>query len=106
MTPWLDIRLDAIPLEVRALGLIGWRGELGDDGRWKKLPYQIGEPRRLASNADPAHWRNEGDVREVLALAPELFDGFGVALTEAAGITFIDLDDVRDPDMGELEPWA
>src|SRR5205814_7275808 len=100
---WLPLAMDGVPSALRALGWAGWRAELGDDGKWKKTPYQIGEPRRLASNKDPAHWRNEGDVREVQIMAPELFDGFGVALT--GGIVFIDLDHVRDPDTG-LEPWA
>jgi hypothetical protein len=39
-------------------------------------------------------------------LAPELFDGFGVALVAAANLTFIDLDGVRDSDTGSLAPWA
>jgi primase-polymerase (primpol)-like protein len=98
--------MDSVPEALRALPWIGWRAELRDDGPPKKTPYQIGEPRRLASNADPTHWRNEGDVREVRALAPELFDGFGIALAASANLTFIDLDDVRDPDTGGVEPWA
>ncbi len=39
-------------------------------------------------------------------MAPELFDGFGVVLLPSAGVTFIDLDGVRDPDTGALAPWA
>src|SRR5262245_26614022 len=93
---WLDLRLDAIPPALRELGWIGWRAEL-EDGEWKKRPYQVGWPGRLAANNDPEHWRNEGDVREVLALAPDLFDGFGVALVADARLVFIDLDGVRDP---------
>jgi primase-polymerase (primpol)-like protein len=98
--------MDNVPAALRALGWAGFRAELGDDGKWHKTPYQIGAPRRWASNADPSHWRNEGDVREVQILAPELFDGFAVALVDLANITFIDLDHVRDPETGELEPWA
>jgi hypothetical protein len=103
---WRPLIMAAIPAELRALGWIGWRAELGGDERWKKRPYQLGEPRRAASNADPTHWRNEGDVREVQIMAPTLFDGFGVALVASANLTFIDLDDVRDPDTGALAPWA
>jgi putative DNA primase/helicase len=98
--------MDGVPATLRALGWIGWRGRLGDDGKWKKDPFQISAPRAHASNADPTHWRNEGDVREVQIMAPELFDGFGVALVASANLTFIDLDDVRDPDTGAIEPWA
>ena len=45
-------------------------------------------------------------MREVQVMAPTLFDGFGIVLTPAAGLTFIDLDDVRDPDTGALDSWA
>src|SRR5207344_3081678 len=65
-----------------------------------------GNPELHASNSTLTHWRNEGDVREVQIMAPGLFDGFGVVLTAAAGITFIDLDHVRDPDSGEIQAWA
>jgi putative DNA primase/helicase len=102
---WLRLDMGAIPSRLRALGWIGFRAVLRE-GVWRKHPYQIGEPSRLASNADPTHWRNEGDVREAQIMAPELFDGFGVALTREAGITFVDLDDVRDPDTGVIDPWV
>jgi primase-polymerase (primpol)-like protein len=98
--------MDSIPAPLRALGWIGWRAERGEDGRDRKVPYQIGDPRRRASNSTPTHWRNEGDVREVQIMAPELFDGYGVVLTRATGITFIDLDDVRDPETGVIDQWA
>jgi len=91
VTAWLPLIMDNIPAELRALGWVGWRAELGEDRKWKKPPCQIGEPRRSASNADPSHWRNEGDVREVQIMAPELFDGFGVALVQAANLTFVDV---------------
>jgi primase-polymerase (primpol)-like protein len=105
LSGWLPLTMDGVPPALRALGWIGWRAELGDDEKWKKPPYQIGEPRRSASNADPTHWRNEGDFREVQITAPNLFDGFGVALVASANLTFIDLDDVRDPDTGELRQY-
>jgi hypothetical protein len=104
VSTWLPLFMDGVPPALRRLGWIGWRAELGDDGEWKKRPYQIGNPTRSASNADATHWRNEGDVREVQIMAPELFDGFGVVLT--GDIVFIDLDHVHDPDSGEIEPWA
>jgi putative DNA primase/helicase len=102
---WLPLRMNDVPSDLRALGWVGFRAHL-EDSAWKKPPYQIGYPSRLAANNNPEHWRNEGDVREVLALAPELFDGFGIALTAEAGITLIDVDDVRDPETGELDDWA
>src|SRR4029450_2314468 len=56
------------------------------------------------SSADAAHWRSEGEVREVLALSPELFDGYGVALV--GSLLCIDPDDGRDPESGAMAPWA
>src|SRR5262245_42140226 len=103
---WLEADMNGVPPLLRALGWIGWRAEAGDDGRWRKPPYQLAQPSVLASNADPRHWGNEGDVREIQIMAPDLFDGFGVALIESANITCIDIDHVRDPDTGVLEPWA
>jgi hypothetical protein len=105
-TAWLPLAMDGVPAPLRALGWIGWRAEQDADEGVKKTPYQIGYPSRLAANNNPEHWRNEGDVREVQVMAPELFDGFGVALVALANLTFVDLDHVRDPDTGELEPWA
>lgn len=128
---WLPLFIDRVPAPIRTLPWIGMRARRDPTKpwrEWKKEPYQIGFPFELASNSEAKeaaraeigttqagprnanpetkHWRNEGDVREVLALAPELFDGFGIVLTAAAGLTFIDLDDVRDPETGALEGWA
>src|SRR5512144_2149344 len=113
---WLPLRMDAIPAPLRAQPWIGWRAMPSDTGKPNKTPRQIGFPDEWASNdevkeaeraeigtpqagrgnRDPEvkQWRNEGDVREVLALAPELFDGLGIVLTTAACITFIDVDHV------------
>lgn len=127
---YLPLTLASVPAALREQPWIGWRADLAPDGTWKKKPYQIGFPMEHASNDGAAeaaraeigtpqrepvrrnvgpevkHWRNDGDVQEVQALAPELFDGFGIVLTAAAGLTFIDLDHVRDPDTGALEGWA
>jgi primase-polymerase (primpol)-like protein len=98
--------MDGVPRELRAQPWIAWRWARAPGGGWRKAPFQIGLPDRKAANDRPEHWRNEGDVREVVALAPELFDGFGIVLTAAAGIAFIDLDHVIDPDTGAVAPWA
>jgi hypothetical protein len=106
VSTWLLFSMPGVPPALRALPWIAWRAEVQEDGRTKKVPYQLGEPRRRASNGNPTHWRNEGDVREVQILAPTLFDGFGIVLSAQSRITFIDLDDVRDPDTGAIDPWA
>jgi Primase C terminal 1 (PriCT-1) len=103
---WLPLLMSATPLCLRALGWIGFRARRDAYGRWKKEPYQIGHPQRTASNNKPDHWRTEGDVRELQIMAPELFNGFGVALPLTGGLTFIDLDHVRDRTTGAIAPWA
>jgi hypothetical protein len=104
---WLPVRMEAIPPALRAQPWIGWRARWEEAARkWRKEPFQIGVPSAHASNADAAHWRGEGDVREVLALAPDLFDGFGIVLTASAGLVFVDLDHVVDPETRAIAPWA
>lgn len=127
---YLPLNLAGVPAELLNQPWIGWRVVINRDGEPKKTPFQIGFPMEHASNDESKeasraeigtpqrepvrrnespelkHWRNAGDVREVLTLEPELFDGFGIVLTAAAGLTFIDLDHVRDPETGALAPWA
>lgn len=127
---YLPLNLAGVPAVLLEQPWIGWRAEPRPEALPKKEPYQIGFPMERASNSEDKesaraaigtpqrepvyrnanpevkHWRNEGDVRELLALAPEVFDGFGIVLTAAAGLTFIDLDHVRDPETGALDAWA
>lgn len=127
---YLRLTLANVPPVLREQPWVGWREVLDEDGKPHKTPFQIGFPKERASNneVDEAaraavgtpqrepvrrnehpevkHWRNAGDVAEVQALAPELFTGYGIVLTAAVGITFLDLDHVRDPDSGALAPWA
>jgi hypothetical protein len=127
---YLPLNIAGVPTVLLEQPWIGWRASRAEDGKWKKKPFQIGFPMEPASNDEAKeatraaigtpqrepvrrnaypevkHWRNVGDVAEVLALAPELFDGFGIVLTAPGGLTFIDLDRVRDPETGTLEAWA
>jgi hypothetical protein len=127
---YFPLNLAGVPTALLEQPWIGWREVLDPDGKLRKTPFQIGFPMDLASNSEEKeaaraeigtpqrepvrcnanpevkHWRCVGDVAEVLALAPELFDGFGIVLRHIAGITFIDLDHVRDPETGVIESWA
>ena len=75
-----------------------WRLE-NRDGKPTKVPKNP----RTGSNAksnDPTTWSTFADA---VAAAPS-FDGVGIMF--AADLCGVDLDDCRDPETGELEPWA
>jgi len=56
------------------------------------------------SHSDPRHW---GSYQEAVNRAlRSRMDGVGYVLTDDDGLTGIDLDNCRDPDNGEIEPWA
>jgi hypothetical protein len=86
---------------------VAWR--LGKrDGEVTKLPYKNRPGYRLASSTDPATW-TLFDV--VLRGASQMRDhsqpfGVGFVFTERDDFFCIDLDKVRDPASGVIEPWA
>ena len=71
-------------------------------GRWTKPPYSA----LTLTKADVTDPANLCTLPQALArLDAGRVDGVGVAL-EAAGLLGVDLDDCRDPESGELKPWA
>ena len=84
---------------------VGWRKETRD-GRPTKVPY---DPRTgaRAKSTDPATWATR-DEAEFWAVR-ERGDGVGLVLSRLDDDTFlcgIDLDACRDPDAGDIAPWA
>jgi putative DNA primase/helicase len=78
-----------------------WKREF-KDGEWKKIPYRnLGQ--RARSN-DSSTWVSYGIAVSNFRYKPEEIDGIGVFVSD--GITFIDFDDCRNADTGEIEPWA
>jgi hypothetical protein len=73
------------------------------DGKATKLPYnpKTGE---LADSTKASTW---GTIQEAL-IGTEKYsaDGIGFVFSEGDPYTGIDLDSCRDPDTGEVEPWA
>ncbi len=86
---------ERIPPEM--LALRQW--VLADD---EKVPH---DPRtgRRASPTDPATW---GTHAQAEARRRREGGHPGIALTEEAGITCVDLDGCRDPETGVIAPWA
>ncbi|MEW4570100.1 hypothetical protein AB1L88_19720 [Tautonia sp. JC769] len=98
-----QFNLDAIPTDLRALPQwVGWRFEQRDE-RWAKTPIRCSTGRR-ANVTDPARWATYEEAVECYRRGK--LDGVGFAFADGGMLTGIDLDKCRDPESGELEPWA
>lgn len=112
MSPWLDVKADEIPSELRARPWVIWRAEPRGDDKPAKVPYIVAEPTRRASSTDPATWATFSDAIDAYSALVGRPDprrgpvvGVGVVLELDAGITCIDLDRVIDP-TGQLDTRA
>src|SRR5687768_11776763 len=70
-------------------------------GKQTKVPYDA-KTRRKANTQDPATWVSYETALE--AFRTGTYDGIGFVFT--AGFCGIDLDHCRDPNTGEIAPWA
>ena len=96
---------DAIPaaLQARPAWLL-WRLE-ARDGLITKVPYRAAEPGRKASTTDPATWSDFETARDAYTKWYEHgIDGVGFVLSDADPFVGIDVDHIRDPATGELDP--
>jgi hypothetical protein len=76
-----------------------WREEVRGD-KPTKVPYSTSG--KKASSTDPATWATYSDARR--ACEARGYDGVGIVLGD--GLGGIDLDGCRNPETGELTPWA
>jgi hypothetical protein len=104
---------DSLPALLKAsCRWVLWR--LEDDGERKrsKVPYQAKHPGQKASPTDPAAWATyEEAVRALpkLRAAPQYKhepNCKGIGLVIGPPFLGADLDKVRNPETGEVEPWA
>ena len=83
---------------------LGYRSEWVEErGKYNKKPVSPhdGAP---GSSTNPATW---GSFDQATAAVQRLrLDGVGFALSEQDPFTAIDLDGCRNPETGEIEPWA
>ena len=98
----------AIPDTIRAFEQwICWR-EDDRDGTPTKVPIKpyrtSGTP--FASATDPGTWRDFETALTYHRESTSRTDGVGFVFDHKAGIVGVDLDNCRDPDSEELEPWA
>ena len=73
--------------------------------KWTKQPKQPWQPRANASTSDPRTWGNFGQAVKA-AKATSGIDGIGFVFTKNDRLIGFDLDGVRDPATGEVDPWA
>ena len=81
-----------------------WRREIRND-KPTKVPYTPGTERR-ASSTDLLTWRTFREALEAYEAALPPYDGIGFVLSSADPFVGIDLDDCRNRQTGEVEPWA
>jgi len=81
-----------------------WRLEARDD-KMTKVPYTPGTLRR-ASSTDLMTWRTFEDTLAAYERSEPPYCGIGFVFCSADPFVGIDLDDCRDPESGEIAPWA
>ena len=72
---------------------------------WTKIPVDVNTG-DFASSTDPDTWASFAKVVEYHNDPATDTDGVGFVLSETYTVVGLDLDDCRDPDSGDLEPWA
>jgi putative DNA primase/helicase len=85
---------------------IAWRYKF-DSGRdeWTKVPVDA-DTGGFAKSTDPDTWVSFATALGYHERTDTDTDGLGFVFSESGTVAGIDLDDCRDPDTGDLEPWA
>ena len=99
----LSVLPDGIPNELKARPQwCNWKYARAGE-KWTKHPYN---PRtgRKASSTDIMTWSNFDTVFEAYEAGG--YDGIGFMFSSGDPYTGVDLDGCRDPETGEVEPWA
>jgi len=85
---------------------IAWRYKF-DTGRdeWTKVPVDA-DTGGFAKSTDSDTWTSFSEALDYHGRAGTDTDGLGFVFSESGTVAGVDLDDCRDPDTGDLEPWA
>jgi putative DNA primase/helicase len=75
------------------------------EGKITKVPYTPGTLRR-ASSTDLMTWRTFSEALEAYERSEPPYDGIGFVFCSADPLCGIDLDSCRNPETGEVAPWA
>lgn len=102
----LPVIPEHIPAELAALNQwLIWRYFYKTDlGYWDKPPLDANKSGNAGKSTDPKTWATFEKALSSYHLGN--LDGIGVALIEKNGVVGFDLDSCRDPETGEIAPWA
>jgi putative DNA primase/helicase len=75
------------------------------EGKQTKVPYTPGTLHR-ASSTDLMTWGTFSEALEAYERSEPPYDGIGYVFCSADPFVGIDLDKCRDPESGEVTPWA
>jgi len=81
-----------------------WRLE-EREGKPTKIPYTPGTMRR-ASSTDLMTWRTFSEALAAYEAGEPPYEGIGFVFCSADPLAGIDLDGCRNPETGEVAPWA
>lgn len=103
----IDFRPEPVPDELRdRKQWVAWRYKFDTDrDEWTKVPIDI-DTDGFASSTDPETWASFTDADAYHGCEDTDTDGVGFVVHDEDLVVGIDLDDCRDPDTGDLEPWA
>jgi RecA-family ATPase len=108
----LPPNVDGIPAEMMATPRWApWRAVWnpkgnGGAGKYEKIPHRADRPSAGLSNKTAAGWTTFHQALAAYKQHPDKFAGVGYLMTGPHGVVGIDLDHCRDPQTGEVAPWA
>jgi hypothetical protein len=106
----LPVSIDHIPPQLRALKQwVCWRYEYqpqrSAEKPWTKVPINPYSGKH-ASSTNPMTWGTFDDALTCFRRPHQNLDGIGFVVIAKNGLVGIDLDHCRDPDAGDIIPWA
>src|SRR5829696_8286673 len=99
-----NLHLENIPEQLKSYRhWVCWRSEIrAGEEKATKVLYTPDTGRR-AAHSNSRTWRTFDEALAGLELG---FDGIGFVFSSGDPYAGIDLDDCRDPEIGEIAPWA
>jgi putative DNA primase/helicase len=106
----LPVHPEAIPSALREVSQwvcwqFEWRQKKPGEGKWTKVPIDPKTGRR-ASTTDSTTWSSFAPALAFYQSHRAKIDGIGFVFAADDPFFGVDLDDARNPETGELEPWA
>jgi putative DNA primase/helicase len=98
-----SVKTDAIPTSMKTLDhWVTWVEQPNEKGKPTKVPYIAGTQKKVAID-NPSSWRSFNYAVNTLG---EGGRGLGFVLPPSGAMFFLDLDHARNPQTGDIKPWA